>query len=68
MNQRETSCRNDPDAAALEVAYSYFSNRLFTYVRGQGLAYGAWLTGSIKSGIITYELYRYTQNAFICRY
>ncbi len=44
--------------ADLDLALEYFKQELFTYVRGEGLAYGAriWVSGDESS--ITFNLYR----------
>ena len=34
------------------------SNLFFTYIRGQGLAYGAYMGGSASGGSIYFSLYR----------
>ncbi len=48
------------DSAALEIAVKYISDRLFKLIRGEGLAYGAYLSGSVTSERSKMTLYRAT--------
>ena len=38
--------------------FQIMSNLFFTYIRGQGLAYGAYMGGSASGGSIYFSLYR----------